>query len=371
MSEHRFIPRRFSLAWRSACAVALAKAGILCSRFLRLCRAAICPRFLSSLFCAAAFGAVGILAAQNTPPGAFVATKPVYVPDTSRQWQHLDDSVLAWDATMKTTNVLTGTASAHFVFNFTNIAEEIDRTLETNVTTVTWLVKATNQTSLRNKACSPTTRLTTATNIFWRTNSVTPVPVSILDVHPSCGCTTAQLPTLPWTLPPGTNASIGVTVNLAGKFGTVVKTVHVRTDEGSRDLVVQITILPSATPVLTDAERIRQMAIAKVDREAVFKNDCATCHLNPGQFKYGKPLYDADCAICHEAAHRASMVPDLRNLKVPTNEDFWRTWIAHGKPGTFMPAFATSDGGPLNDMQIASLAAYLNAAIPSHVPSPQ
>jgi hypothetical protein len=35
-----------------------------------------------------------------------------------------------------------------------------------------------------------------------------------------------------------------------------------------------------------------------------------------------------------------------------------------------MPAFATSQGGPLSDMQIASLAAYLNVAFPSRVPPP-
>jgi hypothetical protein len=35
-----------------------------------------------------------------------------------------------------------------------------------------------------------------------------------------------------------------------------------------------------------------------------------------------------------------------------------------------MPAFATTDGGPLMDMQIASLAAYLNATIPSQVAPP-
>jgi hypothetical protein len=29
-----------------------------------------------------------------------------------------------------------------------------------------------------------------------------------------------------------------------------------------------------------------------------------------------------------------------------------------------MPAFSTADGGPLNDMQIATVAAYLNTAIP-------
>jgi hypothetical protein len=57
----------------------------------------------------------------------------------------------------------------------------------------------------------------------------------------------------------------------------------------------------------------------------------------------------------------------LHHLKVPTNEEFWRTWITYGKPGSLMPAFATSQGGPLTDMQIASLAAFLNATIPSHV----
>jgi len=34
-----------------------------------------------------------------------------------------------------------------------------------------------------------------------------------------------------------------------------------------------------------------------------------------------------------------------------------------------MPAFSEGDGGPLSDMQIASLAAYLNAVIPTKGPS--
>jgi hypothetical protein len=34
-----------------------------------------------------------------------------------------------------------------------------------------------------------------------------------------------------------------------------------------------------------------------------------------------------------------------------------------------MPAFAISQGGPLNDIQIASLAAYLNVANPPPAPS--
>ena len=121
---------------------------------------------------------------------------------------------------------------------------------------------------------------------------------------------------------------------------------------------------------MTDAERAAGITAAKIDREAVFKGDCAKCHLKNIQGKYGQQLFDALCAICHEATPRASMVPDLHNLKEATSEEFWRTWITSGKAGTLMPAFATAQGGPLNDLQIASLAAYLNATHPSKVPPP-
>lgn len=272
------------------------------------------------LFFCAFFAATGIFISENSRADAVYSSSPVFKPDYSHESDHLSASTLQWDATMKTTNVPEGADEAHFVFSFTNVSGG---------------------------------------------------SVNILDVHPSCGCTTAQLPSLPWALPPGTNGQIGVTVNLAGKFGTVVKSVTVGTDHGSRELIVQITIVPQSITPPTDAERIRQMAIARADRQAVFKDDCATCHEKPGEYKYGRALFEADCAICHEAQHRASMVPDLHQLTVPTNDDFWRTWIAHGKPGTFMPAFSTADGGPLSDMQIASLAAYLDAVYPSRVPQMQ
>jgi mono/diheme cytochrome c family protein len=253
-----------------------------------------------------------------------------------------DIPALHWDANMKSTNLPEGTPSAHFAFYFTNVAMQVEHTEATNIT-------------------DP------ATGVAFGADAVMPSPVTVLNVRPSCGCTTAQLPSMPWVLPPGTNGQIGVTVNLAGKSGTVVKTVHVGTDHGSCDLMVQITIVRQTVKPSTDADRIRQMEIARADRQAVFRNDCASCHEKPGESKYGKDLFDADCAICHEAQHRATMVPDLHALTVPTNVDFWRNWIAHGKPGTFMPAFSTADGGPLNDMQITSLAYYLNFAIPSKI----
>ena len=145
---------------------------------------------------------------------------------------------------------------------------------------------------------------------------------------------------------------------------------NVSTGKGSKMLLVKITIPPPVIPTLTDADRARGVAMAKVDRQAVFQGDCATCHEKPGEGKYGKALFDAVCAVCHEGEHRATMVPDLHALKTPTNLEFWHIWIAHGKPGSLMPAFSTTDGGPLSDMQIASLASYLNTVNPSTVPPP-
>jgi mono/diheme cytochrome c family protein len=253
--------------------------------------------------------------------GPAVVTPPVYVPDTSHSAEPLGNGVLAWNSTLQETNVPMNTSSADFVFSFTNVS---------------------------------------------------PGNVVILNVHTSCGCTTAQLPPLTWILPAGTNSQIGVHVNFAGKSGTLFKTVTVTADKGTLTLMVKINILPPVTQTLSDADRARGVELAKADRQAVFHGDCVTCHVVPGQGKYGKLLFDADCAVCHEGEHRATMVPDLHALKVPTNVEFWQTWISHGKPGSLMPAFSTADGGPLTDMQIASLANYLNATIASQVaPSAQ
>ena len=255
------------------------------------------------------FTGASLLAATN----AAVTTPPVYVPNLSHAAGPLPDGVLAWDATTKEINVVANAAAAHFVFNFTNVS----------------------------------------------TN-----PVVILSVRPSCGCTTTKLPPLPWTLAPGTNGQMEATVNLESKSGTLYKTLAVSTDKGSKTLLLKITIRPFEMPKMSEAERAQNQKIAAADRQTVFKGECATCHVQRGEGKYGEALYQADCAICHESEYRATMVPDLHALKTPTNFEFWRTWIAHGKPGSLMPAFSKVDGGPLSDMQIASLASYLTASIP-------
>jgi len=255
----------------------------------------------------------------NTPPPPAVITPSVYVPDMTHAGEPLPSGILAWDQLTKAADAAADQAAAQFDFSFTNVSSG---------------------------------------------------RVVVLSVHPSCGCTTAQLPPMPWMIEAGTNGHIGITVNLAAKTGTLVKTVNVVTDKGNLNLLVRITILQPVIPVMNDVDRARALESAKADRQAVFRGDCATCHVKPGVGKYGKALYDVSCGICHESEHRATMVKDLHDIKTPTNEDFWRTWIMHGKPGSLMPAFSSAEGGPLNDVQINSLAAYLNAAIPSKAPPP-
>lgn len=200
---------------------------------------------------------------------------------------------------------------------------------------------------------------------FCLTN-VSPEPVTIVEVHTSCGCTTAQLPPMPWKLDPGSNGVINVNLNLAGKGGTVIKTVSVASDKGTKHLLVRTTILPLPTTTgMAPGSREQNMMLARADHQAVFKGDCASCHAEPAKGLAGKELYAAVCGICHEATHRASSVPDLHVAKQERNTEFWRNWITNGKVGSMMPGFALPAGGILTDEQITSLVEYLEKTMPA------
>lgn len=227
----------------------------------------------------------------------------------------IPDSIIAWDSINKDTTVPYGTPEAKFEFSLTNIASG---------------------------------------------------PVVISSVATSCGCTVAKLPSQPWFLAPGSNGQIHVTMNVANKTGRVTKIVTVNSDKGTKMLLVNTTILPATGATSAGmGDRARNQQIATADRQAVFRDDCARCHAQPAEGKYGKDLYVAACGVCHESDHRATMVQNLHAIPQDTNAEFWRNWITNGKVGTLMPAFAQSQGGPLTDAQISSLVRYLVVAIPS------
>jgi mono/diheme cytochrome c family protein len=175
-------------------------------------------------------------------------------------------------------------------------------------------------------------------------------PVTIQSTRTSCGCTVAELPSLPWVLAPGAGGVMKVTVDFAGKDGWITKSVTVLSSEGAQTLDVSLHIPPP-----DEAQRERNRQLAQANRQAVFRNDCASCHASPLGTKTGGDLFNVACQICHASPRRASMVPDLAVAREHRDAAYWTKWIAEGREGTLMPAFAAEHGGPLTRKQIESL----------------
>lgn len=198
------------------------------------------------------------------------------------------------------------------------------------------------------------------TFVFWVTNTAA-TNVTIDHVQPSCGCTVARLPKDPWPLNPGESGPITATVNFAGKSGSFTKTLTVHSTEGQQMLQMKLTV-PFDPKAM---ERQANMNKALADKQAVFKGDCAACHVEKGKGKSGEELYVADCAICHEPEHgKAEMVSDLHNLNKKTDKAYWKYFITNGGK-TLMPAFSKAQGGPLGDEEIDKLAEFLDKKFPS------
>jgi mono/diheme cytochrome c family protein len=246
-----------------------------------------------------------------SPPTAAQPTKPQVPP----AYRPLPEGLLAWDGETQETTIPFGTPNSKLAFNLTNISD---------------------------------------------------APLTVRAVRTSCGCTVPKMPPMPWTLEPGEHGNIGVTMKLAGKRGTVTKTVTLNTDQGFKTLYVRTKIDEPPPGAMGAQSRMQNLQIASADRQAVFKGDCVTCHVTPALNKMGAELYQTACGICHEAEHRASMVPDLARLNKETNADYWRTWITSSAEGKLMPAFALEHGGILNAMQIESLVDYLLNEFPEN-----
>lgn len=198
---------------------------------------------------------------------------------------------------------------------------------------------------------------------FHFTNA-SPGQVVIESIRTSCGCTVARAPQLPWTVAPGEAGEIGVNLDLRGKYGAVTKSVFVQSSAGTKPLTIRAHApLPSGGGMNHDDERERNLRIAMADRKAIFRGECANCHSTPAVGKTGFALYNAACGICHDSHNRAAMVPDLKALPHPTDRDHWIKWITFGRHGSLMAPFAQSEGGPLTDEQIDSLATYLSKTV--------
>jgi mono/diheme cytochrome c family protein len=217
------------------------------------------------------------------------------------------------------------------------------------------------------KEVSPPAGVTGVPFSFSFTN-VSDQEVTITMVRASCGCTTLNLPLLPWKIAPGQTGKIESSMDVRGKYGTLLKSLTVESPAGTKHLLMKVN-LPGQDPIVAQMnERLRNQQLAMVDRQIVFRGDCARCHAEPAQGRTGQELFAAVCAVCHETPHRASMVPDLLSLNKPTDAHYWRTWIMFGREGSLMPAFLKERGGPLTAEQVESLVQFLMARPRSNSP---
>jgi mono/diheme cytochrome c family protein len=227
------------------------------------------------------------------------------------------ESVLGWDGIVKEVNLKPGETSARYTFTFTNTS---------------------------------------------------PDDVTVAYVRTSCGCTVPKVPTLPWRIPPSGQGTFEVVMDVRGKNGVVSKTVTLETTAGYRYLTVRAAIPASGSGPMAAAERARNLQAALSNRQAVLKGECAVCHVTPGIGKQGEDLYVAVCGVCHEAEHRASMVPNLRALARPLAAEDWRRLIHSGKKDSLMPAFGQKEDGFMTDAQIESLVKYLTGPFKTRPP---
>ena len=94
-----------------------------------------------------------------------------------------------------------------------------------------------------------------------------------------------------------------------------------------------------------------------------FEGKCANCHVEQGIGKYGKALYDVDCAMCHgddgkSVEHLTKPLNGQKYLSSIIDRELYKR-IANGTENVMMLGFAKKNGGPLDAKQLNSLVKYL------------
>ena len=101
--------------------------------------------------------------------------------------------------------------------------------------------------------------------------------------------------------------------------------------------------------------------------------------ITPGDSARGALLYGKLCALCHGDDREGGKADNAPSLKSPTllasaSDDFLRTAIVRGRPGTAMAGYGKAIGGPLTDADVAALMEFIRQGAPEravlHAPPP-
>jgi len=144
---------------------------------------------------------LGAFDRHSTPPSKLRTISALSSSKTQERPVPLPQGMLAFDAEFRQTTIHAGDSQAHFVLNFSNISSKA---------------------------------------------------IIISSVRSSCGCTTAELPPMPWTLVPRAKGQIPVNMNVQYRTGKSTKTVTVTTLKGDKTLTVEADILPRPTEGATN-----------------------------------------------------------------------------------------------------------------------
>ena len=162
--------------------------------------------------------------------------------------------------------------------------------------------------------------------------------IQIKSIKPSCGCTEAVA--IPKILLPDKQGVIRVTINTTAKVGKVLKTLDVFTDFQEEPFIFKLRANITHTVGKT------------INASVIFQENCRKCHVgNKIASKKGELLFNAVCFMCHK---NYSSLGTLSKTKL-------KKALFEGVPGTSMPGFAKTSGGPLTPAQIESLIKFLKS----------
>jgi uncharacterized protein DUF1573/cbb3-type cytochrome c oxidase subunit III len=166
-------------------------------------------------------------------------------------------------------------------------------------------------------------------------------PLHILSVEATCVYMEASIDRT--DVAPGETATLTVQIDAGGNLGRLAKIVEI------------LNTFSSEPYILTIRGTIMHREYDRGQPRLMFSGACEKCHVGtPIGTKEGQELYDAVCYLCHKDSllSSASDAAAVRRI------------VAKGVPGTSMPGFAGTAGGPLTMPQIDSLAGLITSKHP-------
>jgi len=168
--------------------------------------------------------------------------------------------------------------------------------------------------------------------------------IKIDHIKTSCGCTSVEL--FNHDISAQSNLQLTFELDTLQKVGQIRKSVRIYFKDDPSPTLMYLTgeVLPQP----------KQHMSIQTDK-GIFSENCASCHVNPGQNKRGQALYLADCAMCHGTFKTGASAPPLLPSSLKPD---WKDTLIKGK--NLMPAFSSEHQGPLTSQQIDSLVDLLS-----------